>query len=104
MAERMDLPGGCAELEALRSELDAVDAVLVDTLGRRFEICRRIARLKLARTIPMMQVDRISIVKRRVAALAETNCISAGFIEDLYDRIIGEACRVEQDVIDSHSG
>jgi 4-amino-4-deoxychorismate mutase len=88
-------------LETLRAELDRVDSKLVETLGRRFQICCEIARVKQAEQIPMMQTDRISLVKKRAAEIGQGLGIREDFIEKLYDLVIGEACRLEQEIIDT---
>lgn len=87
-------------LENFRKELDAIDATLVDTLGRRLELCRRIAAYKREHGIPMMQPHRVELVKKRCAALGEQHGLDARFVIELYTLIIGEACRIEDDIID----
>jgi chorismate mutase len=88
-----------AELEALRRELDDIDAQMIAVLGRRFDLCRRIARVKQDQSIPMMQIDRIAAVKRRATELAEPHAMSAAFVDRVYDAIIDEACRIERDLM-----
>ena len=89
-----------AELTPLRDELDRLDAALVQILASRFSICRHIAEVKSAQALPMMQTDRVQIVKGRVAELAEQQGISGDFIQQLYEMIIGEACRIEQEILE----
>ena len=94
-------PGGAAEdLERLRAQLDALDQVLLDTVRDRIRCCVQIAEVKRRDGVPMMQPHRIAIVQERAAAFAADNGIDAGFLNRLYDLIIGETCRVEDLVID----
>jgi chorismate mutase-like protein len=88
-----------SNLQVLRQQLDDVDAQLVELLGRRFQICRRIAAVKQEQAIPMMQTDRIALVKQRTATLAAAHGVSEQFIGRLYDLIIGEACRLEDQIM-----
>jgi 4-amino-4-deoxychorismate mutase len=87
------------DLDHLRSELDALDAVLLDTLRDRLRCCMRIAEVKRRDAVPMMQPHRIAVVHERAAAYAGANGIDAGFLRRLYELIIVETCRVEDEVI-----
>ena len=92
------------ELEQLRSELDALDAELLDTLRDRIRCCVRIAEVKRRDAVPMMQPHRIAVVQERAAAYAGANGLDAGFLRRLYELIIGETCRVEDQVIGTGVG
>lgn len=83
------------DLEALRGELDGIDARLLDVVRDRIEVCVRIARLKSEHDIPMMQPHRIGIVQERAAEYGERNGIDQDFLRRLYDLMIAETCRVE---------
>jgi chorismate mutase len=87
-------------IDRLRQDLDDIDAQLVEVVGRRFGVCREIARVKQDQAIPMMQTDRIRFVKQRTAALAAKHGVAVEFVERLYDLIIDEACRIETDIIE----
>src|SRR5215510_3770343 len=82
-------------IETLRSNLDALDARLVNLVADRFDICLQIAQCKLANGIPMMQPGRIEKVKRHAAALGVPRGLSEEFLARFYDLIIEEACQVE---------
>lgn len=86
-------------LEKLRSELDGIDARLLDTLKERIDCCVRIAHHKREHSIPMMQPHRIGLVQERAARYAATHGIDATFLRRLYESIIAETCRVEDEVI-----
>ena len=88
-----------AVLERLRGELDGIDAVLLDTVQDRMACCVRIAELKREHGIPMMQPARIGLAQQRAADYAEAHGLSADFLRRLYDLLIAEACRLEDEVI-----
>ncbi len=87
------------QLVVYRESIDAIDTQLVELLGRRYAICREVARLKKGSDIPMMQPGRVEQVKQRCAELAKQHDVDPEFIRELYTLIIGEACRIEDRII-----
>ena len=88
------------ELEALRSDLAALDEEIVAKLACRFAICETIGRLKKSESIAMMQPERVEMVKARNARLGESLGVRGAFVVALYEQIIAEACRIEDAIID----
>lgn len=86
-------------LARLREELDAIDAQLLDTVRRRLLLCCRIGRHKAEHAIAMMQPQRIGVVQARAAAFAAVHGIDPDFLRALYDLVIAETCRLEDQVI-----
>jgi len=84
-----------------RVELNQIDEQLVTLLGKRFEICGQVALFKRASGIPMMQPARVAEVKERSAQLAASNGVNPGFVRALFGMIIDEACRLEEEIIDT---
>jgi 4-amino-4-deoxychorismate mutase len=91
-------------LESLRAELDALDHVLLATVRDRIRCCVRIAQVKRDQDVPMMQPHRIAIVQQRAGSYAVEHGIDLEFIHCLYDLIINETCRVEDQVIADAGG
>lgn len=87
------------ELPALREQLDAVDAALLEAVRERLEICLRIGEYKRVHGVPMMQPQRIAAVQDRAARFARQHGIDPGFLHRLYDMVIEEACRLEDEWI-----
>ena len=87
------------ELAPLRQRIDDLDARVIEILGERFAVCAQIARVKCQRNLPMMQHSRIAAVKERAVTLGTACRISPGFITAMYDLIIAEACRIEDDLL-----
>lgn len=90
-------------LSSLRRELDAIDAELLDGVRRRIDVCSRVAVVKREFDIPMMQPGRVGVVQERAREYARAHGMSEEFLGTLYDLLIGEACRVEDLIIDESS-
>jgi chorismate mutase-like protein len=88
-------------LEALRADLDRIDAEFLTALGARVEVCRSIAHYKRRHGVPMMQPHRIGVVQQRAARFAAANGLDLTFMKQMYDLIIGETCRIEDLIIDA---
>jgi 4-amino-4-deoxychorismate mutase len=88
------------KLAELRAELDHLDHKLLEDVRTRIEVCAQIAVLKEKHDIPMLQPGRMKFVHERAQNFARTHNLSPEFLRSLYDLIIGEACRVEDLIID----
>jgi chorismate mutase-like protein len=86
-------------LQALRDELDGLDRTLLETLRQRLDCCCRIGLHKRDHAIPMMQPHRIGVVQERAAAFAAEHGMSPTFLRALYELIIAETCRLEDEII-----
>lgn len=89
------------DLSNFRAALDRIDAQLIELLGQRFDICRKVANYKRKNKVPMMQPDRVKAVHERNAELGIRHSVNPKFVQDLYTLIIGEACRLEDEIIDA---
>ncbi len=92
------------ELEGFREELDSIDEELVGLVARRLDICRGVAQFKRANDVPMMQPNRVEVVKSKCARIGESQNLSPEFVRGLYDMIISEACRIEDEIVDATTG
>ena len=86
-------------LQQLRDELDGLDRTLLETVRRRLDCCCRIGLHKRDHAIPMMQPHRIGVVQARAAAFAAAHGMSPDFLRSLYELIITETCRLEDEII-----
>lgn len=86
-------------LQSLRDELDGLDAILLETLRQRLICCCRIGLHKRNHAIPMMQPHRIGVVQQRAAAFAAEHGMSPAFLRVLFELIIAETCRLEDEII-----
>lgn len=87
------------ELEDLRAELDGIDDRLLDDVRARIEVCARIAVVKRRQAIPVMQPRRVGAVHEHARSYALEHGLSPSFLHDLYDLLIAETCRVEDQII-----
>lgn len=88
-------------LEGFRQEIDVVDSQIVEALAKRFEICKRVAAYKKQHDIPMMQPERVEAVKQRRRELGMQHGLDGDFMVALYNLIIQETCRMEDEIIES---
>jgi chorismate mutase len=88
-------------LEPYRRRLDGLDDAIARLLGERFDVCREIARYKLAHGIPMMQPDRLDAVRARYLARGEEAGLPAEFSSGLFELLIAATCKVEDELMDA---
>jgi len=91
--------GDMDELQEFRARIDDLDGRLLDVLARRFEVCREIAAHKGAAHVPMMQPGRVAEVKRRAIENGRARGLAEAFLASLYDLVIAEACRIEDEIL-----
>jgi chorismate mutase len=99
MSLRIGPVDAAEDLQSLRARLDAVDAGLLDAVRERLEICLRIGEYKRVHDVAMMQPHRIATVQGRAARYAQEHGIDPAFLRSLYDTIIAETCRLEDEWI-----
>jgi len=87
--------------DTFREHLDRLDDQIVELISQRLAVCENVARYKRAERIPMKQPHRVEIVKQRAADRARAKGLDERFITRLYTLMIGEACRLEDVIIDS---
>ncbi|ONI78080.1 hypothetical protein ALI144C_32410 [Actinosynnema sp. ALI-1.44] len=89
-----------AMLQPYRAELDGLDARIAELLAARLKVCQRVAELKRAEGIPMMQPHRVAGVADSYADRGRQLDLSPDFMRALAGLIVGEACRLEDEIID----
>lgn len=82
-------------LEDLRSELEGIDAELVEVLARRFRVVLGVAEVKAVEGIPVVLPERIAQVQARVAELAEQHGLDPALAQRIFRHIIEEAIDLE---------
>jgi len=88
------------QLDQFRQEIDTLDRQIIEALGKRFEVCRRVAHFKKAENIPMMQPGRVEEVKKNRQEVGVKYSVDVNFMLNLYDLIIQESCRIEDEIIE----
>lgn len=87
-------------LEPFRRRLDVIDDEIAKLLGERLQICREVAVYKSEHEIPMMQPERVKIVRDHYLARGAENDLPAEFTSDLFDLLIATTCRLEDELMD----
>ncbi len=91
-------------LDTHRRRLDRLDDEIARLLGERFEVCREIARVKLAEGIPMMQPQRVDAVRARYLARGAEAGLPAEFSADLFELLIAATCKAEDELMAEPDG
>jgi 4-amino-4-deoxychorismate mutase len=87
-------------LEPFRRRLDAIDDQIGKLLGERLEICREVAVYKSEHEIPMMQPERVEIVRENYLRRGAEHDLPEQFSSDLFDLLIATTCRLEDELMD----
>ncbi len=89
-----------AGLEPFRRRLDVIDDEIAKLLGERLQICREVAAYKSEHGIPMMQPERVKLVRERYLARGAEHELPQEFSSDLFDLLIATTCRLEDELMD----
>jgi chorismate mutase len=87
-------------LEPFRRRLDEIDDAIAKLFGERLQICREVAVYKSEHEIPMMQPDRVKLVRERYLARGAEHDLPPQFSSDLFELLIGTTCRLEDELMD----
>jgi 4-amino-4-deoxychorismate mutase len=87
-------------LEPFRRRLDEIDDAIARLFGERLQICREVAVHKSEHGIPMMQPDRVKVVRERYLARGAEHDLPPQFSSDLFELLIGTTCRLEDELMD----
>jgi len=87
-------------LEPFRRRLDVIDDEIAKLLGERLQICREVAAYKSEHGIPMMQPERVKVVRERYLARGAEHELPQEFSSDLFDLLISTTCRLEDELMD----
>ena len=80
--------GSAADLDALRAEIESVDAAIVALVGRRQALAREIGEHKRRLGMPVLDPPREAAVVRRVAELARQNGVPEEAVRELFRRLM----------------
>jgi 4-amino-4-deoxychorismate mutase len=86
-------------LQPFRERLDILDEQIARLLGERFDVCRNVAYYKRAHDIPMMQPDRVKLVRERYLARGAEVNLPEDFTAALFELLIGATCKLEDELI-----
>jgi len=86
-------------LQPFRERLDTLDEQIARLLGERFDICREVAHHKRVHDIPMMQPDRVKLVRERYLERGAEVNLPEDFTAALFELLIGATCKLEDELI-----
>ncbi len=95
----MSADAAASGLEPFRRRLDAIDEQIAALLGERLDICREVAAYKSEHEIPMMQPDRVKIVRERYLSRGAEAGLPADFCASLFELLIATTCRLEDELM-----
>jgi chorismate mutase len=78
------------ELLALRDQIDAIDAEMMDLLARRFQVTRQVGKLKAEKHLSSFDPVRERQKLERLQALAEDSDLDPEFVLSLFQSIFNE--------------
>ncbi len=87
-------------LEPFRRRLDEIDEGIAKLFGERLQICREVAAYKSEHGIPMMQPDRVKVVRERYLTRGAEHELPEEFSAALFELLIGTTCRLEDELMD----
>ena len=87
-------------LGAFRDRLDPIDEEIARLLGERFQICREVAQYKSEHGIPMMQPERVAVVRGRYLDRGAKVNLPADFTAELFELLIGATCKLEDELME----
>jgi len=96
----MSAPASDNGLEPFRRRLDEIDDAIAGLFGERLQICREVAVHKSEHGIPMMQPERVKLVRDRYLARGAEHDLPPQFCSDLFELLIGTTCRLEDELMD----
>lgn len=91
---------GADGLQRFRERLDPIDEGIARLLGERFQICREVAHYKSEHGIPMMQPERVALVRERYLARGAEVGLPEDFTAALFELLIGATCKLEDELME----
>ncbi|MFC5743204.1 chorismate mutase [Dyella tabacisoli] len=85
------------EIIDMRSTIDDIDRQLIELLSQRFRCCMAVGELKKQFKVPVMQPSRVKEVVARAALAGSSHGMSPEFASRVWELIIAEACRMEDE-------
>ncbi|MGV3621771.1 MAG: chorismate mutase [Archangium sp.] len=80
-------------LEALRAQLDVIDAELIKLLARRAHIVADVWKWKSEHGVPRIDPAREAELRERLLSQAQSLGLSRTAVSDVLDRIVGRSLR-----------
>jgi len=75
------------KLQKYRQQIDEIDAKIIRLIARRFEVVKKISRLKQNRNLPMLDSERWRVLLGSRIKQAKTLKLNPHLIKKIYDEI-----------------
>lgn len=89
------MSGDARDLSELRTEIDAIDAAIMQLLAQRLEVCREVAEIKEATDADIIQPSRVRDVLASRRQWAIDAGVDADFAEQIFRTLLTETHRIE---------
>ena len=88
-----------ADLNTLRTQLDAIDNSLINTLANRMKVSEQVAAFKAKRGMPAMQPARFEEVLKTRCEQGASKGLDTNFVKQIYETIHTESVRVQNNIL-----
>lgn len=85
-------------MKPFRQQIDDLDDQIMKLLGQRFEVIKKVAKIKHKNGLPSFFHDRVEEVRNRNVAAAKKYGIKPEYIYALYSTIIYQSCGLEDEI------
>jgi chorismate mutase-like protein len=85
-------------LKPYRKQIDALDDQILKLLGKRFDIVKKVAKIKVKHDLPSFLHDRVVEVRERCTKIGKKYGIEPSFVRALYSAIIYQSCETEDGI------
>lgn len=75
-------------MQELRKEIDAINEELIALLGKRLDVAKKIARVKKAEALPVLDTQREQNQLGKIRELAKRHNLSPAIVEEMFDLFI----------------
>lgn len=82
-------------LKPHRLRIDQIDREILALLGERFEVVRKVAKIKIKNDIPAFIGDRVDEVRENAVRMAKKYGIDEAFMRTFYTILIYQSCATE---------
>ncbi len=87
------------ELDEMRAQIDKIDKKLVELLGQRMELSRKIGKYKFEHDITVLQARRYDEILKNRQAMAEKAKLNADFVIKVFEEIHEQSVDVQNNVL-----
>jgi 4-amino-4-deoxychorismate mutase len=101
MSNKDNQEADASVLGRCRLRIDQLDEAILELLGERFDVARAVAEFKRDEAIPMMQSDRVAVVRARYLNHGIYVNLPPGFSSELCELIVKATCDMEDEIIDA---